>query len=187
MKKLKILLADDHEVIRDGIKALLEKNPTYSVIGEAANGVEAIEKTSALHPDILLLDISMPKQNGMEAAREISKSMPDVKVIILSMFVDTEHISKCLELDVMGYIVKTHGGKEIINAIEMVSTRRKFYSNEVTQTILDNYRQQRIASHTRKSKPKVELTNREKQIIGLIAQGMTNQEIAEKLNLFFVI
>lgn len=185
MTQVNILIADDHEVIRDGVKALLEKNPGLTVVGEAADGFEAIEKAKVLNPDVILLDISMPRMNGMDAAQEIHAANPKTKIIILSMHVDADHITRCIEMDVMGYVVKTHGGKEIINAIEAVMAGRKFYSDIVTDTILEKYKEQRVLEVTKKAKPAIELTSREKEIITFISEGLTNQKIADKLFLSF--
>jgi DNA-binding NarL/FixJ family response regulator len=183
MKTVSIILADDHEVVRDGLKAMLARHKEYVVIGEASNGQEALEKVKNLHPAILLMDISMPGVNGMEAARIIAKEHPDVKVIILSMHQDIEHISECLESDVMGFVVKTEGGKELIKALEAVAHGKKFYSDAVTKAVLEKYASQR--SPSKQPEQSIELTSREKEIIQFIGQGWTNQRIADKLFISF--
>lgn len=181
MKRVKIILADDHEIIRDGLKAVLEKYPEFEIVAEASNGVEAVNMVESLNPDILVIDINMPKMNGMEATEHLRKINHPVKVIILSMYHDSEHITRCLDLDVMGYVVKSQGGKELTSALRDVVQNKKFYSAAVTTAIIDKYTRERESSRSENMIKTVELTNREKEIIGLIALGLTNQKIADKL------
>lgn len=185
MKKVKIFIADDHEVIRDGIRALLERSEKFDVVGEAGNGEEALNKIAVLKPDIVLMDISMPATDGLTATKHIKDQMPDSNIIILSMHVDAEHISACLSLDVSGYVVKTAGGKEVISAIEAVLAGKKFYSEEVTKVILGKYKELHESVQQKREQQGVELTAREKEVIGYVASGLTNQQIAEKLFLSF--
>lgn len=184
MKRIRIFIADDHEVIRDGVRALLEKSDKYKVVGEASNGDEAFAKIAELKPEIIIMDISMPGTNGIEATRAIREHNKESKIIILSMHTDADHISACLSLDVAGYVVKTHGGKEIIASIEAVHEGKKFYSEEVTQAILGQYRES-TRPQPRAELPTAELTAREKEVLTYIAQGLTNQKIADKLFLSF--
>lgn len=184
MTDVSILLADDHEVIRDGLKALLEKHKRFRVIGEASNGQEAIDKVGELKPDVLLMDITMPVLNGVQASAEVHKRYPKTKVVILSMHHDVDHITQCLENEVMGYVVKSQGGKEIIAALEMVSDGKKFFSEAVTKAIIEKYTENKNI-HTSKKPLRIELTNREREIISFIAQGWTNQRIADSLFISF--
>jgi two-component system, NarL family, nitrate/nitrite response regulator NarL len=184
MNPIRILLADDHEVIRDGVKALLERDPSFVVVGEASSGVEVIEKVTDLQPEVLLMDVTMPPGNGIDAASEIRQLHPDCKIVMLSMHHDAETITRCLEIDVMGYVVKSQGGKEIVHAIQSVHAGKKFYSEAVTRAIIEKYTEAKNIKVSKKASLN-ELTNREREIIGYIAQGWTNQKIADALFISF--
>ena len=179
MKTIRILLADDHEVIRDGLKALLEKNPIFSIVAEASNGLEAFQKAQEILPDIVIMDISMPVMNGMDAAKQLQEKLPDVKVIILSMHNEAAYITQCLENNVSGYILKNEGGREITKAIETIMSGGKYYSEFVTKVIIESFATQKKVSSSKKAI--VELTARENQILSYIAQGYANQKIADSL------
>src|SRR5690349_1210183 len=133
MSVVKIFLVDDHQVIRDGLRVLLEQNENYKVVGEASSGKEALEKIGPAKPDVVFLDLSMPGMNGMETTKELRSELPDVRIIILSMHNELEYIAQCLEYDVMGYVVKNDGGKEVIKALESVMQEKKYYSEAVAQ------------------------------------------------------
>ncbi|MEJ1239269.1 response regulator transcription factor [Chryseolinea sp. T2] len=180
MNPIRIFLADDHMVIRDGLRALLERNGSYAIVGEASNGSEALERVATTTPDVIFLDLSMPGMNGMDTARRLREEFGNVKVVILSMHNELEYIVQCLEHDVMGYVVKNDGGKEVIKALEAVVAGRKYYSDAVAQAIMGKYRQQRAEVLNRKQVV-VEITNREKQVMEHLAQGHTNSRIADDL------
>lgn len=178
MAKYKILIADDHVMIRDGVKSLLKQNKDCQVIGEAMTGLEAIEKYDALKPDLAILDISMPEMNGMEAAREIIKNHPEACVIILSMYDDEDYISQCIEYGVKGFVVKNESGKELNYAIKSVLEGRNYFSQRVQEVIVKKY----TTGVKRKPKePEIKLTSREIEITKLIAEGLTSHQIADKL------
>jgi DNA-binding NarL/FixJ family response regulator len=178
MAKHKILIADDHAMIRDGVKTLLKQNKECSVVGEAVNGAEAITKYKSLKPDLAILDISMPEMNGMEAAREIIKLHPEARIIILSMYDDEDYISQCIEYGVKGFVVKSESGNELNYAIKSVLEGRSYFSHHVQEVIVKKY----TSGVKRKPKePEIKLTNREIEIIKLISDGLTSHQIADKL------
>lgn len=178
MIKHKILIADDHAMVRDGVKNLLTQGKDCQVIGEAVNGIEAIEKYRALKPDLAILDISMPEMNGMEAANEIIKNDPEARVIILSMYDDEDYISRCIEYGVKGFVVKSESGSELTYAIQSVLAGRNYFSHRVQEVIVKKY----TAGAKRKPKePEVKLTSREIEITKLISEGLTSHQIADKL------
>src|SRR6478609_7417816 len=178
MAKHKILIADDHAMIRDGVKTLLKQNKDCQVVGEAVNGNEAIEKYETLKPDLVILDISMPDMNGMEAANTIIKNHPEARVIILSMYDDEDYISQCIEYGVKGFVVKSESGSELNYAIKSVLEGRNYFSQRVQEVIVKKY----TSGVKRKSKePEVKLTSRELEIIKLISEGLTSHQIADKL------
>jgi len=179
MIKHKLLIADDHAMIRDGIKALLKQIREYQVLGEAANGVEAIEKYFALKPDLVILDISMPEMNGMDASKQILERDPDAKIIMLSMHDDEEYISRCIEQGVKGFVVKEESGKELNFAIRSVLDGNNYFSNHVQQVIVNRYANS--AARKKQKETDVKLTTREIEIVKLISEGLTSQEMADKL------
>lgn len=178
---LKILLADDHHLVRDGIKMFLESEEDFKVIGEAKNGLEAIELNASLKPDLVLLDISMPEKNGIEAATEILQGKPVPKIIMLSMYLDEKYINTCMEAGVHGYIHKGADKKELIEGVRKVISGQNFYSKEVREVMVSNY----INSLKQKKKSltqlKITITKREMEIVKLIMKGYSSVQIAEDL------
>ncbi|MGD8641463.1 MAG: response regulator transcription factor, partial [Gammaproteobacteria bacterium] len=138
-KILKVLLVDDHAVVRDGIRARFETHPDFEVVGEAVNGRDAIIKTGELEPDVVLMDISMPVMNGMDAARQIRNDYPDIKVIILTMHEHKEYIQGVIRCGAQGYIVKDVSSNEMINAIKTVVGGETYYSSCVSQMMYDDF------------------------------------------------
>lgn len=179
MNKYKILIADDHAMIRDGIKALLKHSKEYQVVAEAATGVEAIEKYQAIRPDLVILDISMPEMNGMDASKNILENDPEARIIMLSMHDDEEYISKCIEQGVKGFVVKEESGKELDYAIRSVLEGKNYFSNHVQQVIVNRYTN--AAAKRKQKETDVKLTTREVEIVKLISEGLTSQEMADKL------
>lgn len=174
---IKVIIADDHELIRNGIKSTLENQKEIKIIGEAKNGKEALEITEQLNPDVLVLDVSMPIKNGFEVAEQIIEKPNSPKVLFLTMYDDYEFINKCLDISGSGYLVKTDVGGELSDAIIAVYNGQKYYSNTVQKVIVHNYSMTK--SHSKKET--VKLTNREKEVVNLLAKGMTSADIAESL------
>ncbi|WP_320004703.1 response regulator transcription factor [Shiella aurantiaca] len=184
MEAMRIVLADDHEIIRDGLKALILKHPGYEIVGEANNGQEALEQVKALQPDIVIMDISMPVMNGMEAARQLHSDFPEVKTIILSMHREASYITQCMDYHVMGYVLKDEAGKEIIHALQAVQQGRKFYSDLTTKVIFEKFAEERTQAPAAAA-PSITLTQREMEIMKHIAEGKTNHQIADTLFISF--
>src|SRR5262245_17797854 len=180
MNTIRIFLVDDHQVIRDGLRAMLERNQHYEIVGEASSGNAALANVATAKPDVILLDLTMPGMNGMDTALELRKEFPNIKVIILSMHNELEYIAQCLEHDVAGYVVKNDGGSEIIKAVEAVMREKKYYSGAVAEAIMNKYKQQRMEVSSAK-KEVSEITNRERQVMEYISRGYTNHEIADTL------
>lgn len=170
-----ILLVDDHTIVTDGLKALLDGDPAYVVKGEAANGQIAIDMLRILKIDLVLMDIDMPVLNGIEATKIIKKEMPEKKIIMLTMHDEKAMIKMMLDIGADGYLLKNSGKAEIVKAVNNVMNGEKYYSEEVTSVLLekrDSRDENGILS---------ELTEREIQIIKLIAEGLSNKEIGEQL------
>jgi DNA-binding NarL/FixJ family response regulator len=174
-----VLIVDDHAILRDGIRYLINRMKNMKVVGEAVNGAEAIQKFQDLHPDLMILDISLPDRNGMQIAQQILTTSPDSNIIILSMYDDDEYINKCLELGVKGYVVKNESGAELELAIQSVVEGRNYFSSQVQKVIFRKHSQN--VSNAKKREQIVQLTKRESEIIKLISQGLTSQEIADRL------
>lgn len=179
MEKIRILLADDHAILREGIKALLEKHGNIEVIAEASNGREALAKAAQLRPDVVVLDISMPLMEGLETTRQMKRENPDTKILILTMYDDSEYFFQLLRAGASGYVTKSAVGKELISAIEAVYKGNSFFCPTMAKFLLSDYL--RLAKSV-ESAEQEELTPREREIVKLIAEGYTNQQIADLLH-----
>ncbi len=176
----RVLIADDHALVREGIMAFLKICDDMEIVGEASDGIEAVEKTEKLKPDIVLMDINMPKLGGLEATLEIKRKMPDVKILILTQYDDREYISRLLKAGVSGYILKRAAGTELVNAIRAVMRGELYLHPSIAKEVVQGY--------LGKEKVPVEdpydkLTEREKQVLKLISEGYTYKEIADMLKI----
>ena len=178
--KIKILLVDDHQTIKDGIRAILKDVETIEVAAEASNGEEAITLLKDNPYDMVLMDINMPKVDGIEATTFINKNFNDVKVLALTMHDDDEYILKMLQAGALGYILKTTGQQELVDAIKTVAKGESYFTQEVSSVLLGQFVKKKKTAEKKKYK-EVPLTSREKEILKLIAEEYTNQEIADKL------
>ncbi|NOZ52222.1 MAG: response regulator transcription factor [Gammaproteobacteria bacterium] len=176
---IKVLLVDDHAVVRDGIRARFGPQPDFEVVGEAVNGREAIIKAGELKPDVVLMDISMPVMNGMDAARHLRNDYPDMKVIILTMHEHKEYIQGVIRCGAHGYIVKDVSAQEMINAIKTVCQGETYYSSCVSQMMYDDFSKSDRVTNA----DKVGLTQRQRTILALVDQGMSSKDIANELNI----
>ncbi len=181
MKKLRILLADDHVVMRTGLRALLERQPNLEVVGESENGRETIALASALKPDLVLMDVGMPVLNGIEATKTIVAENPATAVIILSMYADESYIMRALKAGARGYLLKDSAPADLISAIQAVSQSKSFFSPKVSRILAEDY------VRVLRQKGAVDsydlLTSREQEILQLLAEGKVNKEVAAALNI----
>lgn len=178
MDKIKLFILDDHQMLIDGLKSLLETEKAYEFIGSAQNGVEALELISKNIPDIVLSDINMPVMNGIDFTKELKKIYPQVKVIALSMFNEKEPISAMLAAGASGYILKNTGKEELLMALQKVASGGTFLSDEVAVEIMKSIQQPNEKNETSNQ---IHITKREKEIIQLIAKEYSNAQIAEHL------
>jgi len=176
---IRVLVVDDHAILRDGIRSLLESQDDIVVVGEASDGSEAIELVGKLLPDIVLMDISMPKTNGLEATRSIKEQFPQVNVLILTQHDNREYIAPALGAGASGYVLKRSGRREMLNAIRQVHEKGAFLTSTITQEVLQEY------SHSGRNNKSDEghLTERERQVLHLITEGNSNKEIALELGI----
>lgn len=178
---ISVFLADDHGVVREGLRALLDDEPDLSVIGQAGDGLEALEKIKDLEPDVAVLDISMPKLNGIDATRRIVKTDVPTRVIILSMHASGEHVFRALRAGAEGFVAKGSVGKELVNAVRDVHDGHRYLSQKISDQLVEDYVERRDAAEPRS--PLDELSEREKQILEQLADGGSTSEISESLNL----
>jgi len=182
MSKVDVLVADDHDIVRRGLRDLLEKQPGWKVIGEATNGREAVEKAKQLKPDVSILDISMPSLNGLEAARQIVASGSATKVLILTMHHSDPLIQQMLKAGVRGYVLKTDAATELVQAVEALHRNKTFFTSKVAQVFLDE--RQRPAKNNGEERA-LRLTPRQREIVQLLAEGKNSREIAALLGTTF--
>ena len=181
MSRIQVLLADDHAVVRKGLRFLLERDENIEVVGEAANGRETVELFQKLKPGVVIIDIGMPQLNGIDATAHIVRIVPSTGVIILSMHSDESYIVRALSAGAKGYLLKDSAEEDVLRAVQTVSQGRPFFSPQIVQTLLEDYvrhLQQRGLQDSYDL-----LTEREKQILQLLAEGKSNKEVATALEL----
>jgi len=179
--KIRVVLADDHRMMREGIRALLERQEDVEVIGEAADGREAVRLADRLCPDVVVMDVSMPLLNGIEATRQIRRDCPDVKVLILTVHEDQDYVARLLAAGASGYIIKKAGGEELVRAIQTVHRGDAFLHPSIARVVVEDY-VHRLQAGQGVGAQDV-LTAREREVLQLIAEGYTNREIADLLHL----
>lgn len=177
---MKILIADDHGIVRQGLKSLIEKDPDMEVIGEAADGQTVVQLVDELLPDVVIMDVTMPKLNGIEATRVILQKHPQVNIIVLSMHPDKHIVKETLEAGASGYVLKSYLFDELSRALEAVAANERYLSPRVAGIVVEDYVRQPSAQST--ASP-AKLTGRERQIVQLLAEGKTTKEIARLLHI----
>jgi len=174
-----VFLADDHAVVRDGLRYMLEAQSDIKVVGDAANGRDAVRQVGQLCPDVVIADIAMPELNGIAAAGEISEICPCSQVIILSMHSTTEHVFRALQAGARGYLLKESAGIEVVKAVRAVHAGRRYLSDRISEQLVDDYVNQRQAAQAKS--PLARLSPRERQVLQLVVEGRSSVEIAEML------
>lgn len=178
---IRIFIADDHAVVRDGLRLLLKTQPDFAVVGEAGNGRDAVAEIRRRRPDVVLLDIAMPKLNGIEAARQITACAPPVKVVILSMYGTSEHFHQAMRAGAVGFIIKESAGVEVIQAIRAVHAGQRFFSEAFSMCLSDAHN--RPGAQCGGNSPLERLSGREREILQLVVEGKTSAAIAADLGL----
>lgn len=176
--ELRILVADDHELMRRGVRSLLEAESGWKVVGEVSNGQELLKKAQELKPDVIVLDIGMPVLNGLEASRRLKKLLPTVKILVLSMHDSEQMARSVLEAGARGYVTKSDTSRDLVLAIEALRRNKTFFTSRVDQLVLESF----LADDPAKKKmPADRLTSRQREIVQLLAEGKTSKEVAALL------
>ena len=187
MEPIRLLVADDHEIVRKGIRSLLEAQPGWQVTGEARDGREAVEKARDLKPDVTVLDISMPSLNGLEAARQMIKNDARAKILILTQHESDTLIREVLDAGARGYVLKSDASRDLITAINAVRSNKTFFTAKVAQIVLDGYLDKKpkktATPEERKGDARSRLTPRQREIVQLLAEGKSSKEVAVALGL----
>jgi two-component system response regulator DevR len=178
MAKQRILLVDDHEVVRLGLKALLEHHSQFEVVGEAANAKEALEQVGRLHPDIVLMDIRLPGTSGIEACEEVIKQYPETRVVMLTSYAEDEMLFSAIRAGASGYILKQIGGEDLVRALEAVGRGDALLDSAVTQRVFQEVRR---AVKEEEASAFANLSQQERHVLLLVSEGKTNREIAKAL------
>ncbi|HLW79364.1 MAG TPA: response regulator transcription factor [Terriglobia bacterium] len=181
MKTARILIADDHEIVRRGLRVILGARPDWEVVGEAANGREAVELARKLKPDAVVLDIAMPELNGLEATHQILKAAPAAEVLILSMHESEQLVREVLDAGARGYVLKSDAGRDLVGAIEHVLQHRPAFTSKVANMVLEGY----LTGQGKKDEQQGpgRLTSREREIVQLLAEGKSNKDVAVALDI----
>jgi RNA polymerase sigma factor (sigma-70 family) len=181
MKKIRILLADDHQLMRSGLRLLIEQQSDLTVVGEAADGREAVALAKSLRPDVAVMDISMPNLNGIEAAHQITQTHAEIAVIVLSMHPDESYVLRALKAGAKGYLLKDSAESDLIASVRAVARGKSFFSPAVSKVLLDDYIRKLKRSGAEDAYDL--LTPREREVLQLVAEGKSNKEVANLLNL----
>jgi len=174
-----VFLADDHQLVRDGLKLLLEADPEMKVVGEAADGREAVRQVKRIRPDVVILDVAMPEMNGIDAAELIHREAPEVGIIVLSMYSTKEHIYRALRAGASGYLLKESAAAEVLDAVREVRCGRRYLSSRVSEEVISAFLNPDPSSQV--ATPLETLSGRERQILQLVAEGRTSAQIASAL------
>ncbi len=181
MSKIRVLVCDDHTILREGIRLLLNSQPDMEVVAEAVDGRDAIEQARMCTPDVILMDIAMPLLNGLEATKQIRRANPIARVLVLTMYESDEYVAQMLEAGAAGYVLKKVAGSELVYAIRAVYQGEAFLYPSITKRLVEDYLRRVEQGQERDSFDG--LTDREREVLQLIAEGHTNKEIADLLNL----
>jgi RNA polymerase sigma factor (sigma-70 family) len=179
---LRVLLVEDHAIVRQGIRALLDEEPDIAIVGEAADGNQALALAQSLRPEIVLMDLNLPGLSGIEATRQVLQLLPDVRVLVLSMYDSEEYVFRALRAGASGYVLKQSTSTELVMALRAVAAGSTFLSPGISQILISDFMRRADAQTTTDDALSI-LTPREREVLELIARGLTNRQIAERLHI----
>jgi DNA-binding NarL/FixJ family response regulator len=182
MKRITVLLAEDHDIVREGLRALLELSGEFEVVGEASNGRQAVDLAKKLRPTVVIMDIAMPLLNGFEATRQILLAAPGTKVLVLSAHSDDEYVAHMASVGASGYLVKQNSGQVLVHAVKEIASGRPYFSPTILKRLGEAERKSRECGEAR-GKPKRPLTSREAEVLQLVAEGAANKQVAAELGI----
>jgi DNA-binding NarL/FixJ family response regulator len=183
MGTLRVLVADDHEIVRKGLRSIVEEQPGWEVAGEASDGREAVDKVRALRPDVAVVDVSMPGLNGLEATRQMLRNDPEARVLILTMHESDPLIREVLDAGARGYLLKSDASRDLVTAVEAIRRNKTFFTARVEQIVLDGYLAKKSRPLPTTDSPASRLTPRQREIVQLLAEGKSSKEVAVALGL----
>src|SRR5271170_4369677 len=181
--KLRILLADDHEIVRRGLRSLLEKREGWEVCGEAGDGREAVEKALQLKPDVVVVDIGMPNLNGLDTTRQLLQHDPQQKVIVLTITDSDQVIREALDAGARGFVLKSDAARDLVSAVEALQRNRMFFTPRVNDMVLAGFLDRGHTASKGEAPKLPKLTPREHEVVQLLAEGKSSKEVASLLNL----
>jgi DNA-binding NarL/FixJ family response regulator len=182
MPHSRILVVDDHDIVRQGVCALISAQPDWEVCGEARNGREAIRMAAELRPDVIVMDLLMPDLNGLDAARQIKKQLPSVEILVLSGHEETELIQSVFDAGIRAYVFKSQARVHLLPAITALLDRKPYLTTRVSEVLFRRFEQQ-VAGHEKEARGDAALTGREREIVQLLAEGRSNKEVASSLTI----
>lgn len=182
LKKLRILIADDHGLLRRGARTILQSHQDWRVVGEAANGREALEKTLKLKPDVLVVDISMPELDGVEVTRQIRKALPDIKVLVLTMHESDQMVRRALDAGANGYLLKSDLPDHLPKAVKAIAENKRFLTSAICEIVVDRFINTGNKTQDEK-RAGLRITARELEIIRLLAEGKSNKKVSAQLGI----
>jgi len=183
MGTLRVLVADDHEIVRKGLRSILEEQPGWEVTAEASDGREAVDKVRSLRPDVSVVDVGMPGLNGLEATRQMLRNDPETKVLILTMHESDPLIREVLDAGARGYLLKSDASRDLVSAIDAIRRNKTYFTARVAQMVLDGYLDKKPRTPTEAELPTSRLTPRQREIVQLLAEGKSSKEVAVALGL----
>lgn len=179
----RILIADDHEIFRSGVRTILSRLPDVEVIGEAFTGREAVEYARTLKPDLVIMDIGMPELNGLDATRQILREQPMIEVLVLTMHESDELVREVLDTGARGYMLKSDAGRDLVTAVDSLRRRKPYFTSKVSEMVLTGFLGRGPRHGDPEDAPRLRLTHRERQIVQLLAEGKSNKEVANSLEI----
>jgi DNA-binding NarL/FixJ family response regulator len=183
MTKIRIFIADDHEIVRRGLRATLEAEPDVELIGEASNGREAVTRVNELQPDIVVMDVGMPELNGLEATRQIRAVSPSVRVLILTVHESEQVVREVLDAGAQGYLLKSDAGRDLVHAVRALIEDKPFFTSKVARMVLQGFLRRPAGNEEKEPSTATQLSMREREIVQLLAEGKSNKEVAQLLGI----